>query len=277
VNENPPVNLFPKQKLQKSVLIVAWNEDASKLGTRAADFLIKNLGATAFGEILPERYFPLAGVGVEDDVVQFPECMLYADESHNVVIFRSNIPRTEWHMFLNTLLDTAEKECNVTEIYTLGAMVSAAAHTMPRLLISVVNSREMKGRLEPFDVSGDTDYETQPGQKPTLSSYLLWLARQRGIQAANLWVPVPYYLVPVDDPSACKRLIHFFNSKLELGIDLAGLEADIADQNGKIGRLFEKSPDIELLVRKLETGEALQNEENEKLARGMADFLKAPI
>jgi proteasome assembly chaperone (PAC2) family protein len=175
------------------------------------------------------------------------------------------------------VLDIAVKECNVTEIYTLGAMVAASAHTMPRLLISVVNSKDMKEQLAPFDVSGDTDYETQPGQKPTLSSYLLWLARQRGIPAANLWVPVPYYLVPVDDPRACKRLVQFFNSKLGLGIDLASLDAEVAAQIKTIAALFEKSPEIEKLVRRLEIGEALTGEENEKLARDMMDFLKKQV
>lgn len=274
MNESLAYSITAKAKLEHNVLIVAWNEDASKLGLGTADFLIRNLGCIESGEILSESFFPMAGVSVEDDVAQFPESKFYTSAARNLVVLRSNIPRTGWHRFLGALLDAAEKELNVTEIYTLGAMVASAAHTMPRLLISVVNSKEMKSRLEPFDVSADTDYETQPGQKPTLSAYLLWMARQRGIQAANLWVPVPYYLVPVDDPRACKRLVYFFNSKLDLGIDFTALDAHISAQNNKISELYGKSPDIEKFVRRLETGEGLEQEESEKLAREMADFLK---
>jgi len=168
----------------------------------------------------------------------------------------------------------SEQDCRVKEIYTVGAMISSAAHTVPRLLISIVNNKEIKAALEPYNVVGDNDYETPPGQKPTLSSYLAWLAGQRGIPAVNLWVPVPYYLVPIDDPRSVKRLIYFFNSKYDLGVDFTALDAVIAEQNNKIAGLFEKSPEIKNMVRRLEVGEGLDGEESEQLAREIAEALK---
>jgi proteasome assembly chaperone (PAC2) family protein len=179
-----------------------------------------------------------------------------------------------WHRFLSSVLDVADRDCAVREIYTLGAMVSPAAHTVPRLLISIVNNKEMKPSLEPYNVVSDNDYETPPGQKPTLSSYLSWLAWQRNIPAVNLWVPVPYYLVSADDPRAVKRLVYFFNSKFDLDVDFTALDSIIAVQNSKIARLFDRSPDIKNMVRKLEVGEGLDGEESEKLAREMAEALK---
>jgi hypothetical protein len=87
-------------------------------------------------------------------------------------------------------------------------------------------------------------------------------------------VPVPYYLVSLDDPRARKRLLDFFNVRFSLGIDLRDLDAEVMEQNGKIGQLFQKSPEIEGYVRKLETGEGLETEESEKLAREIDEFLK---
>lgn len=266
--------MISKPKLESAVMVVAWNEDASKLGISTTDLLIRNLNCIATGEIPPEMFFPMAGVNVDNDVAQFPESKFFVNEEHNLVVFSSNIPRNEWYKFLETLLDAAVREFHVREIYTLGAMVSGAAHTMPRLLVSIVNSKEMKSELEPYNVNGETDYESQPGQKPTLSAYLAWLSKERGVQAANLWVPVPFYLVPVDDPRSCKRLVYFLNSKFDLGIDFTDLDADIAEQNKKIQELFDRSPDVEKLVRKLEIGEGLAQEESERLAREMADHLK---
>jgi predicted ATP-grasp superfamily ATP-dependent carboligase len=254
-------------------MVVAWNEDASNLAMRSANYLVRGLRCREFGEILPEGYFPMAGVSVENDVAQFPESKFYESSPHNLVIFKSNIPRAEWHKFLNSLLDAAQ-ECGVREVYTLGAMVSASAHTAPRVLISIVNSGSIRTELEPFNVVSNTDYETPPGQKPTMSSYLLWLARQRGMMAVNLWVPIPYYLVPVDDPRACKRIVYFFNSKYDLGIDFSRIDADIAEQNHKIALLFEKLPDVAAMVRKLEVGEGLDGAESEKLANEVLQYLK---
>ena len=274
MSAEPVFHLHGGHSLAKPALIAAWAEDAGGLGVRTVDYLIEALGCREFGEILPEGFFPMAGVNVVNDVAQFPKSKFYVSDESNLVIFRSNIPRTGWYSFLNAVLDVAGHDCNVSEIYTLGAMISPAAHTAPRLLISIVNQLEIKEDLEPYHVMTGTDYETPPGQKPTLSSYLIWLAKQREIRGVNLWVPVPYYLVSIDDPRACKRLVYFFNSKFDLGVDFTKLDEQIAQQNDKITGLFERAPELEAFVRRLEAGDGLDGEESEKLAREMAEALK---
>jgi predicted ATP-grasp superfamily ATP-dependent carboligase len=274
LNPGSVFRLHGEHRLEKPALIVAWLEDAGGLGIRTVDYLIEALGCREFGEILPEGFFPMAGVNVVDDVAQFPQSKFYISDERNLVIFRSNIPRTGWHGFLNAVLDVAGHDCDVSEIYTLGAMISPAAHTAPRLLISIVNQKEVKESLEPYNVMTGTDYETPPGQKPTLSVYLSWLAGQREIRGVNLWVPVPYYLLSIDDPRACKRLVYFFNSKFDLGVDFTKLDEQIAQQDDRIAGLFQRSPESEAFVRRLEAGDGLDGEESEKLAREMADALR---
>jgi predicted ATP-grasp superfamily ATP-dependent carboligase len=274
LSPEPVFRLHGEHRLEKPALIVAWLEDAGGLGVRTVDYLIEALGCREFGEILPEGFFPMAGVNVVDDVAQFPQSKFYISDERDLVIFRSNIPRTGWHGFLNAVLDVAGHDCNVSGIYTLGAMISPAAHTVPRLLISIVNQKEVKEGLESYNVMTGTDYETPPGQKPTLSSYLSWLAGQREILGINLWVPVPYYLLSIDDPRACKRLVYFFNSKYDLGMDFTKLDEQIAQQDDRIAGLFQRSPESEAFVRRLEAGDGLDGEESEKLAREMADALR---
>lgn len=274
MSTEPSVRIYERPNLNKPALITGWIEDAGGLGASTADYIIGKLGCREFAEIMPEGFFPMAGVVVADNVAQFPESKFYASEKHDLVIFKSNMPRGEWHRFLNAVVEVAQEDCGVSEIYSLGAMVTYAAHTTPRVLISVVNSNELKVRLEPYDVVSNTDYETPPGQKPTLNSYLIWVAKRRGIPAANLWIPVPYYLVPLDDPRARKKLVDFVNTRFNLSIDTADLDDEIADQNRRISQLFQKSPEVEGYVGKLEAGEGLNAEEGEKLAREMAEFLK---
>jgi len=120
----------------------------------------------------------------------------------------------------------------------------------------------------------NSDYETPPGQKPTLNSYLLWVARERNLPGVNLWVPVPYYFVPLNDPRACMRLADFFNLRFNLGLEFHNLSAEMDSQDQRIHKLFAQSPEIEGYVRKLEIGEALNTEESEKLAQSMAEYLK---
>jgi hypothetical protein len=156
----------------------------------------------------------------------------------------------------------------------VGAMVSAAAHTMPRVLNSIVNFGDIKDELEAYGVMTGSDFETPPGQKPTLSSYLGWVARQRDVAVVNLWAPVPFYLIQAGDPKASKKLVSFFNDKYILGIDFTLLDNEIAGQNMKIADLFAASPDVEGFVRKLETGEGLDHEQSEKLVHEMSALNK---
>ena len=265
--------IISKPELSGPVLVAGWIDDVGEVGERTLDYLIEGAGCQPCAEVLPEGFFPMAGVSVEDDVAQFPECVFYSSSLHNLLIFKSSIPRNDWYRFLIAVLNVSEK-FGVSEIYTVGAMVSAAAHTMPRVLVGVVNDSGIKDGLEPYNVMAATDFQTPSGQKPALSSYLSWVARQRDIGVVNLWVPVPFYLLQVTDPRACKRLIYFFNDRYKLGLDFTAIDAEISAQNSKISRLYTISPEIEAFVRRLETGTGLEAEQSEKLVREVSEYLK---
>jgi predicted ATP-grasp superfamily ATP-dependent carboligase len=273
IREEDAYRITVRPELNSPVLIVGWIDDASKIGERTLDYIIERTGCKPCAEILPEAFFPMAGVNVEDDVARFPECRFYGSSEHNLLVFKSSIPRTDWYRFLHALLDVSNS-FGVKEIYTVGAMVSAAAHTMPRVLVSIVNSSDVKNGLEPYNVMTGSDFETPPGQKPTFSSYLAWVAKQRDITAVNLWVPAPFYLVQAVDPRACKRLVYFFNDKYGLGVNFTALDEEISVQNSKIAELFAASPELEDMVRRLETGEGLDSEQTEKLVHDMSEHFK---
>jgi proteasome assembly chaperone (PAC2) family protein len=260
--------------LQSSSLVVGWSEDAGKLGARVIDYLSRKLGAEEFAELELEYFFPLGGVGVEDDVAQFPEGKFHFCRDKNLVLLGSTPPRSEWYQFLMAVLDVAQNLCHVKEIYIIGGMISPGAHTTPRLIMPIASSGEMKMSLNEFGVNVDMDYETPPGQRPTLSSYLLWVAKGRGINGACLWVPVPFYLVSAEDPRACKRVIEFLDNRLGLGIDYSDLNDEITEQNKKMAELTSQMPELGGYIQKLETSLVLSSEEGEKLAKEVEDFLK---
>lgn len=265
--------IIKNPELKDAIMLAGWVDDASDIGRYTLDYILRETGCEFCAEILPDAFFPMAGVSVVDNVAQFPECKFYVSSHHNLLVFRGNIPRMDWYRFLQAMMDVA-KIYSVKKIYTVGAMVSVAAHTMPRVLVAIANTAEVKSELEPYNVMTDSDFETPAGQKPTLSSYLAWIARQKNITAVNLWVPVPFYLVQAEDPRACKRLIYFFNDKYKLGVDFSRLDAKIASQNKKMVELFQKSPVIESYVRRLETGEGLDAEQSEQLVNEVLEHLK---
>jgi proteasome assembly chaperone (PAC2) family protein len=255
-------------------VVVVWNQDVGRLGPKVADYLARQLEGRELGEISPEGFFSLSGVTVEDDVAQFPESKFYRCQKENFVIFRSDIPRFDWYGFINLVLDIAEKYFKVKQIYTVGGMVLPSAHTTPRTLLSVVNSTEMKRMLGGYDVVHDMDYETREDQRPTFSSYLLWAAKLRDIPGACLWVPVPFYLMTVEDPQACKKVLEFFNRHLELNINLADIDDEVAEQNHKIALARSRFPELDDYITKLESNLGLTADEGEKLVKEIDELLR---
>ena len=274
MSETQSFKLFIKPKLESSSLVVAWNQDAGRVGAKVADYLNKELAGRELAEIEPEGFFSLSGVSVEDDIAQFPESKFYWCRGKSLVIFKSDIPRYEWYEFLSLVLDVAEKYCKVKEIYTVGGMVSPGAHTTPRLLLSVANSTEMKRMLRQYDLISDMDYETQDGQRPTFSSFLLWAAKRRNIAGASLWVPVPFYLFAVEDPGACKKVTEFFDRRFELNINFADMNDEIARQDRKIAQIRSQLPELDGYINKLENDLGLTVDESEKLVKEMEEWLR---
>ena len=101
------------------------------------------------------------------------------------------------------------------------------------------------------------DFETPPGSRPTLNSYLLWIAKNRDIPAVNLWVPVPFYLMANDDPNSHRKALEFLDKRLDLNMDYAAIDTSIKQQNEKLQRLRQSSEEIDGYIRKLESNQPL--------------------
>ncbi len=257
----------PLRQLDQTSMIVGWAEDAGHLGSNVIDYLCRKLPATRFAQVNLAPFFPLTGVAVEDDIVQFPETAFYICPEKKLVLFKAGSPRTEWHNFLDTIVDVGKDFCHIRDIYTIGGIVSLSAHTAPRDLLAVASSPQTRLLLEEYDIASDMTYETPPTQRPTLNSYLLWVARNRQIPAVSLWVPTPFYLTSWIDPQAWKKIIEFFISRFDLEIDLHDIDVEIDEQNQKINRLISRVPEIEHYIWKLGRNLALTEDESQRLVK----------
>jgi proteasome assembly chaperone (PAC2) family protein len=261
-------------KLHEPTMIVSWESDAAHLGEKVTEYLIKNLNLRPFCEIDPVEFFPLGGVVVKDNIVQFPQSTFYACPEHDLIIFQSTVPVYEWAKFLKLALYVAQEYCHGKELYTLGAMITLVAHTAPRNCRATLNSVQNKSDLIPYILDGEMDYETPPGNHPTLNSYLLWIAKTKKFAGTNLWVPVPSYFTDVDDPKAYQNILGFLNSKLNLDLDFREIDNNVAQQNKELLLLRQSSPEINGYIRQLENKMPLSQEEHEKLGRAVGDFLR---
>jgi proteasome assembly chaperone (PAC2) family protein len=273
LSQGHPIKIYKEPDLRRSSLVLGWSEDGGNLGRKATDYLNWKLRGQEFAEIEPEDFFSLGGVAIKGNLAQFSESKFYACQKRELVVFQSDSPGAEWYKFLNSVLDVAEQHCRVKELYIIGAMVSFSAHTTPRQLLTVVNSAEMKEVLSQYDLDRDMDYQTPPGERPTLNSFLLWIAKGRNIPGVSLWVPIPFYLAAREDAQAQKKALSFLNERLDLKIDFSDLDQEIREQNEKLALVRSRFPQIDDYINRLESNLMLSEEENGELIKKIEDFL----
>lgn len=266
--------LLKQPELKNPTLLVAWSEDASTIGSKVVARLMRTLPYERFAEIEPADFFLLAGITVEDNLVQFPESRFYWCPGVDLVLFLSDPPAHGWYMFLDLTLRIAREHCHAREIITLGGIISLTAHTIPRRPVTVFNSPEFKAALEKYDVSTDLEYRTQAGQRPTLNSYLLWLASKQGIPAANLWLPTPFYLLSAGDPAGAKMALEFLSRRCALQLDLSELDTEIRQQAEGIAELRSRIPEVDRSISRLEGNQALSEEDNARLVKAVEEFFR---
>ncbi|HAV10580.1 MAG TPA: hypothetical protein DCX22_03060 [Dehalococcoidia bacterium] len=274
MNKQQPFQIYKKPSIHNGSLIVAWSEDAGALGSNVINYLTDKLGAQELAELDVSGFFSLRGVSVINDVAQFPQCKLYCCEQKNLVLLLSNPPQSNWYTFFKSILTIAENECHIKNLYTIGGMISLSPHTISAKLLATANCTDLKNSLQQYDLTRSMNYETPEEQRPTLSSYLIWLAQRRGIAAATLWSPVSFYLANTEDPRSCWRAIDFFNRLLALGVNTSDIAAKIADQDQRIAEIKQQMPEIGESIRKLEDNLGLDEEESEHLIKTMSALLR---
>ena len=264
-----PFEVYKIPYMQNPSLIVGWQtQDTGKLGSKVIDFFKEKLGGREIAEIKPLGFFHFGGVRFKEDLVQVPGSKFWACEKHNLLIFKSDEPEFEHYRFSNSLLDFAEHHCQAKEVYTLNGAISLTAHTYPRKILTVFNQLEIKERLQGLGLK-DMTWEGPPA----ISSYLLWLAKKRGIPGVSLWPEIPFYIASREDPQAIKLTLSFLDKRFHLGLDLGELDVEVRDQNEKIAQLRKENAEIDKYIDLLEKGQKLEEEEHLKLAQEVYEIL----
>jgi proteasome assembly chaperone (PAC2) family protein len=266
---NLPLRFDRHPGIKGAALVIGWSVDVSRVGAKVTDYLINKFQAESFCEIEPAGFFPMRGVFIEDDLVQFPDSRFFIAPDKRLVIFKSAQPSFEWYRFLSFILDVAQKNCAVRELYNIGSMVSFNAHTTPRYLMAICNSLDLRNELTALGLRSDINYVTPAEQRPTISAYLLWLAKMRNIPGANIMVPVPFYLATLEDLKAQKKVLDFFNQRFALGCDFNDLDQQIVKQNSMIARVRSDMPEVDAAITKLESNLRISESEIQTLLREM--------
>ncbi len=248
-------------------MIICWDEDAGKVGPEFARYMNEQFNAILVGDICPIDFFTLAGVAVENDLAQLPQNKLFYVEEKNLLMIQCANPQFQHYKFLTAILDLAEHYCKVEELFTINGFIASISHVAERRIHTVFNNENFQKQLRSYSLT-NMDYEGFPA----ISSYLLWMAKERNISAAGLWPEIPFYVSSNKDPQAIKALIAFFNERFQLDFKFDEIDELIELQNTKIEHLREENSEIDESLRNLESGLSLSEEEQINLVNTVGEL-----
>ena len=258
-----------RPKFENPSLIVGWQADSGKLSPKVIEYLNKRIKSKSFCEIEPVSFFSLAGVAIENNIAQFPESKFYYSQRNDLLIFKGSEPRIERYRFLSAIADLAQHYCKIKELYTISGTISSIAHTSPRRISAVFNQQEIQEKHQDYGLE-DMNWKGPPA----ISSYLLWIAKNRDIPGVSLWPQIPFYLAAGEDFQAIKMTLSFLDKKFNLGLDFGELDEKIRDQNTKIELLREEDSEIDKYIGMLESELSLSEAEQVELTMKVTDLLE---
>ena len=259
-----------RPKFENPSLIVGWETDSGKLSPKVIEYLNKKIKCKSFCEIEPEDFFSFAGVAIENNIAQFPECKFYYSQRNDLVIFKGSEPQIEQYGFLNAIVDFAQSYCKIKDLYTISGTISPIAHTSPRRISAVFNQRQIQEKHRGYGLQ-DLNWEGPPA----INSYLLWVAKNRGVPGASLWPQIPFYLAASEDFQAIKLILSLLDKKFNLGLDFGELNEKIRDQNIKIDRLRDEDSDINKYIGMVESELSLSEAEQMELTMKVTEVLES--
>lgn len=251
---------MPLKNAKMIIGLSGWM-DGGQVSTGVIEFLVDKLDAWPAAEIDPGDYyiysFPgsmeISGlirprVRIEDGHVsslEEPSNVFHCCPDQNLVLFAGREPNMRWRSYAECLLTVAH-EFNVRELYFVGSVSALIPHTRDPIFWSSTTEGALSALIELHGLSA-TNYEGPS----SFGTYMLTLAKQRGLDMATLVTAIPGYF---DGKNI--RGIEATTSKL---VDMTGTRIDLSELKTmseeylRSADLFlRKNPELANRVRKME-------------------------
>ena len=247
-------------QLRSPVLVAAfagWN-DAASAATTALEAMAVSLEAEAVAEIDPEEFYDfqvtrptIRMAEGEAREVDWPANTIFTAEvpsaERDLVLVSGVEPNLKWRSFAGAVIEAAER-LDVEMVVTLGALLADVPHTRPVPITGLASDPELVERLS----LSRSSYEGPTG----IVGIVHDACRRRGLTSASLWAAVPHYVAAVPNPKAALALLRRLEGVTGVAIEASELEDAVSRFETQVDRAVAANPEIEELVRRLESERA---------------------
>ncbi len=272
-----------KPELRNPVLVCAfagWN-DAAGAASTALETIAGTLDSHVVARLDPEEFY--------DFQVNRPTIRLIEGRTRHVdwpdnsftaapipgaekdfILMTGVEPNLKWRSYSSAILDVAQ-ELGAEMLISLGALIADVAHTLPVPITGLASEERL---VEELGLSR-SNYEGPTGIVGVLHDQ----ARQRNMPSASLWAAVPHYVAAVPNPKAALALLRRLEGLTGVALEASELEDAMERFESQVNRAVSANPEIEELVRRLESEQDDEIElpevpSGDALARDFQRFLK---
>ena len=271
-------------ELRSPILVCAfagWNDAASAAST-ALQAIASGFDSRVAAHVDPEEFYDfqvnrptIRLVDGRTRQVDWPANTLVAANAagadRDLVLLSGVEPNLKWRTYSTAILDAAET-LGVEMLVSLGALIADVAHTAPVPITGLATDEELVERLN----LSRSNYEGPTGIVGVLHDQ----CRERGISSASLWAAIPHYVAAVPNPKAALALLRRLEALTGIALEASELEEAMERFEEQIDRAVAANPEIEELVRRLESQQAEEPElpqdmpSGDTLARDFQRFLR---
>jgi len=251
----------PKIKSARMVVSFSGWMNGGEVSTGTVDYIKNKLKAVKFAEIKPETFYifnfpgtmeqtsefrPYARVekGILKDF-SFPKNEFYYHEASNLILFKGKEPNIHWDNYAQNIFELGEKY-NLKRIYFIGSVAAGTPHTRGIRTSCYCSKEGLKKEVKNHGIKF-TIYEG-PG---SITTYLTYLARQKGVEMFNFVAEIPIY-IQSENPKAIKTMTEKLVKLLDLDIDTSDLTKQNLDFEKRINELLLSQPQLAEEIKKLE-------------------------
>jgi proteasome assembly chaperone (PAC2) family protein len=250
--------------------------DGGEVSTGSIEYLVQKLGAWKCAQIEPGEFYIYNFPGTMDVATLFrpstfisdgyireyqePQNVFYADEEHDLILFLGKEPNIHWERFAQDIFWFAS-QAGINTVYSIGSVSGLVPHTRAARISCTLSDARLKTALKQYGLR----FNTYRGPA-SISTYMTWLARKRGVSLASFVAEIPAY-VEGRNPKCIDSVVKLLCAIMEIHIDLDDL-LELSDElERKLNELVQDRQELVELIKKLE-----QDYDNEIFDTEMGDL-----
>ena len=241
------LKISKRPRLKKPYLIVAW-PGMGEVAFKAASYLIEELKAQEFAQVLPEEFFYLTGSVIQSGILEaplLPQGKFYywrnsaakrsGSGKNDLIIFLSNAQPdlAKADSYAKIIIDLA-KSLGVEMVVSFASMPQATDHTQDSRVWFAATDQKTKENLGKYNFGVLED-----GQISGMNGLFLGMAKKAGLKGFCLLGDIPLYTIQIENPKASAAVLLGLGKILNIQINVQPLKDQAQVVESEINKLLD--------------------------------------